>query len=136
MVKEIVRDQLLLAQKCAPATEEDAAAAQDLLDTFEAHSTECVGLAANMIGVLKRIIVFENEGAHTLMYNPVIVKKDGAYTAKEGCLSLDGQRSARRWKTIKVQYRNESFELRFKSFSGFTAQIIQHEIDHCQGIII
>lgn len=136
MVQEIMKDETFLAQRAEPATQEDLDVAQDLLDTLIAHKEGCVGMAANMIGVNKRIIVFDNEGSYMLMFNPEIVKKSGAYTAEEGCLSLSGTRKAKRWKSIKVQYQNEKLQTRFKTFSGWTAQIIQHEIDHCEGILI
>lgn len=136
MVREIMKDETFLAQKAEPATQEDLDVAQDLLDTLMAHKEGCVGMAANMIGANRRIIVFDNEGSYMLMFNPKIVKKSGAYTAEEGCLSLTGTRKAKRWKSIKVQYQNEKFQTRFKTFSGWTAQIIQHEIDHCEGILI
>ena len=136
MVKDIVHDPIFLAQKSAPATQEDMQTAQDLLDTLEANRAGCVGMAANMIGVLKRIIVFDDNGKYTLMFNPVIIKKSSPYQAEEGCLSLEGTRMTKRWKSIKVQYQNEKFQTRIKTFTDFTAQIIQHEIDHCDGIII
>ena len=136
MVREIMRDETFLSQKAEPATLEDLPVAQDLLDTLTAHKDGCVGMAANMIGVRKRIIVFDNEGAYMVMFNPEIVKKSGPYEAEEGCLSLAGTRKARRWQTIKVRWQNEKFQERFKAFTGWTAQIIQHEIDHCEGIII
>lgn len=136
MVREILKDQLFLAQKAEPAAPADLPAAEDLLDTLEAHKDGCVGMAANMIGVNKRIIAFDNEGAYMVMFNPEIVKKSGPYQAEEGCLSLTGTRKARRWRSIKVQYQNEQFQTRFKTFTGWTAQIIQHEIDHCEGIVI
>ena len=136
MVCEIMHDETFLAQKAEPATLEDLPIAQNLLDTLTAHKDGCVGMAANMIGVNKRIIVFDNEGTYMVMFNPEIVKKSGPYQAEEGCLSLPGTRKAKRWKSIKVQYQNEKFQNRFKTFTGWTAQIIQHEIDHCEGIII
>ena len=136
MVREIMRDEAFLSQKAEPASLEDLPAAQDLLDTLTAHKTGCVGMAANMIGVNKRIIIFDNEGKYMVMFNPEIVKKSGPYEAEEGCLSLTGTRKAKRWKSIKVQYQNEQFQTRFKTFTGWTAQIIQHEIDHCEGILI
>ena len=136
MVREIMKDTLFLAQKSSPAAAEDLPVAADLLETLEAHKESCVGMAANMIGVSKRIIVFDNEGVFMVMFNPEIIKKSGPYEAEEGCLSLSGTRKTKRWKSIKVQYQNEKFQTRFKSFSGWTAQIIQHEIDHCEGIII
>ena len=136
MVREIMRDEAFLSQKAEPATQDDLNIAQDLLDTLTAHKTGCVGMAANMIGVCKRIIVFDNEGKYMVMFNPEIIKKSGSYEAEEGCLSLTGTRKAKRWKSIKVQYQNEQFQPRFKTFTGWTAQIIQHEIDHCEGVLI
>lgn len=136
MIREIIRDESFLAQKAEPATAEDLPVAQDLLDTLEANKERCVGMAANMIGINKRIIVFDNEGTYMVMFNPEIVKQSGPYKTEEGCLSLDGTRPAKRWKSIKVRYQNGEFQERFKTFSGWTAQIIQHEMDHCEGIII
>ena len=136
MVREIMRDESFLALPSAEATPEDLELARDLLETLIAHKDGCVGMAANMIGVSKRIIAFENGDEYMLMFNPVIEKKSGPYTAEEGCLSLEGRRSTKRYKNIKLRYYNEAFQLRYKSFSGWTAQIIQHEIDHCDGIII
>ena len=136
MIREIMRDESFLAQRAEPATPEDLPVAQDLLDTLEVNKECCVGMAANMIGVNKRIIVFDNEGAYMVMFNPEIIKRSGPYRAEEGCLSLDGTRPAKRWQSIKVRYQNEKFQERFKTFTGWTAQIIQHEVDHCEGIII
>ena len=136
MVREIMRDEAFLSQKAEPATLEDLPAAQDLLDTLTARKDGCVGMAANMIGVNKRIIAFDNEGKYMVMFNPEIIKKSGPYEAEEGCLSLTGTRKAKRWQSIKVQYQNEQFQTRFKTFTGWTAQIIQHEIDHCEGVLI
>ena len=136
MVREIMQDEAFLSQKAEPATLEDLAVAQDLLDTLTAHKDGCVGMAANMIGVCKRIIVFDNEGKYMVMFNPEIIRKSGPYEAEEGCLSLTGTRKAKRWQSIKVQYQNEQFQTRFKTFTGWTAQIIQHEIDHCEGVLI
>ena len=136
MVREIMQDEAFLSQKAEPATLEDLAVAQDLLDTLAAHKDGCVGMAANMIGVCKRIIVFDNEGKYMVMLNPEIIKKSGPYETEEDCLSLTGTRKASRWKSIKVQYQNEKFQIRFKTFTGWTAQIIQHEIDHCEGVLI
>ena len=136
MVREIMRDEVFLSQKAEPATPEDLPIAQDLLDTLAAHKDGCVGMAANMIGVSKRIIAFDNEGKYMVMFNPEIIKKSSLYEAEEGCLSLTGTRRARRWQSIKVQYQNEQFQTRFKAFTGWTAQIIQHEIDHCEGVLI
>ena len=136
MIREICKDVEFLAQKAEPALPEDLPIAADLLETLEHHRDGCVGMAANMIGVNKRIIAFENEDAYLVMFNPEIVKKSGPYDAEEGCLSLTGTGPARRWKTIKVRWQNEKFQQRLKTFTGWTAQIIQHEIDHCEGIII
>ena len=136
MVCEICRDEAFLAEKAEPASAEDLGTARDLLDTMIAHKDGCVGMAANMIGVNKRIIAFDNEGEYTVMLNPVIVKKSGAYEAEEGCLSLTGMRKAKRFKSIKVQWQNEKLQTRLKTFTGWTAEIIQHEIDHCEGILI
>ena len=136
MVREIMKDQFFLSMKSAPATMDDLEIARDLLETLEANAAGCVGMAANMIGVSKRIIAFDNEGTYMVMFNPEIVKQDGPYNAEEGCLSLPGVRSAKRYRSIKVKYQNEAFQTRFKTFTGWTAQIIQHEIDHCNGILI
>ena len=136
MIRDICKDELFLARKAAPASPEDLSIAQDLLETLIAHKDGCVGMAANMIGVNKRIIAFDNEGTYMVMVNPQIVKQSGGYEAEEGCLSLTGTRKTRRWQSIKVQYQNEKFQTRLKTFTGWTAQIIQHEIDHCEGIII
>mgnify|MGYP004560677675 FL=1 len=136
MVREICRDETFLAQQAEPATPEDIDVARDLLDTLEAHKDGCVGMAANMIGVNKRIIAFENDGKYTVMFNPVIVKKADPYEAEEGCLSLVGTRRVKRWRSVRVQWKNEKFQTRIKTFTCFTAEIIQHEIDHCDGIVI
>ena len=136
MIREICRDETFLAQKAAPATADDLATAQDLLDTLIAHKDGCVGMAANMIGVCKRIIAFDNEGTYMVMFNPVIVRQSGPYEAQEGCLSLSSVRKTKRFQTIKVQWQNEQFQTRLKTFTGWTAEIIQHEIDHCEGILI
>lgn len=136
MIREIIHDPVFLALKSIPATEADLAVAKDLLDTLEAHKNECVGMGANMIGERKRIIVFDNEGTPMLMLNPEIIRKSGSYETEEGCLSLTGKRKTTRWKNIKVQYQDTQLRTRLKTFSGWTAQIIQHEIDHCDGILI
>ena len=138
MIQPIMKDEFFLVQKSVPAVncEEDIQVARDLLETLEAHKEGCVGMAANMIGVSKRIIAFDNEGTYMVMFNPEIVKSSDRYETEEGCLSLTGIRKTKRWKSIKVQYQNEQFQTRFKTFTGWTAQIIQHEIDHCNGIII
>ena len=136
MVREIMKDVFFLSQKSTPATPEDLPVAQDLLDTLAAHREGCVGMAANMIGVSKRIIVFDNNGTDMVMFNPEIVKRSEPYETEEGCLSLTGVRKTKRWRSIKVQYQNESFQTRLKTYTDWTAQIIQHEIDHCDGIVI
>ena len=123
MIREIMRDESFLAQKAEPATRSDLPVAKYLLDTLEANKDRCVGMAANMIGINKRIIVFDNEGTYTVMFNPEIIKRSGPYQAEEGCLSLEGTRPARRWQSIKVRYQNEKFQERFKTFTGWTAQI-------------
>ena len=136
MVKELIHDPIFLGIRSEPATREDLQTARDLLDTLTEHRDECVGMAANMIGVCRRIIVFDNEGAYMTMFNPEIIKRDGAYETEEGCLSLTGTRKTKRFQTIKVQWQNEKFQTRIKTFTGWTAEILQHEIDHCDGILI
>ena len=136
MVRPIMKDEAFLAIPSEPATKDDLQVAQDLLDTLTAHAEGCVGMAANMIGVSKRIIVFDNEGTYMVMFNPEIVKASDRYETEEGCLSLVGRRTTKRYKSIKVKYQTEDFQTRFKTYTGWTAQIIQHEIDHCNGIII
>ena len=137
MIKEIVHDPILLARKSVPATRDDLQTAQDLLDTLAAHKDSCVGMAANMIGVCRRIIVFDNDGTYITMLNPEIVRQSEVYETEEGCLSLlGGPRKTKRYRKIKVQYQTLDFQNRLKTFSGWTAQIIQHEIDHCNGILI
>ena len=136
MVRPIMKDTEFLALPSEEALPEDLSVAADLLDTLREHAAGCVGMAANLIGVRKRIIAFDNAGTYLVMFNPVIIKKSGAYDAEEGCLSLTGVRKTRRFSSIKVQYQNEKFQLRFKTFTGYPAQIIQHEVDHCDGIII
>lgn len=136
MVREIMKDPVFLAQPSVAATREDAEVAQDLLDTLTAHADGCVGMAANMIGVAKRIIAFDNEGSYMVMFNPEIIKQSERYETEEGCLSLSGVRKTKRWRSVKVKYQNEQFQERIKTFTGWTAQIIQHEIDHCNGVLI
>ena len=136
MVCELMRDEDFLKQVSEPATRADIPVADDLLETLIAHKDGCVGMAANMIGVNKRIIAFDNIGTYMVMFNPVIVKKSAPYDAEEGCLSLTGTRKTKRYQTIKVQWQNEQFQTRIKTFTGWAAQIIQHEIDHCEGILI
>ena len=137
MVKEVVHDPILLGIQSEPATKEDLQVAQDLLDTLIANKDACVGMAANMIGVHKRIIVVDNDGTYLTMFNPVILKMAEPYDTQEGCLSLlGGPRPCKRYKSIKVQWQNAQFQTRIKTFTGWTAQIIQHEIDHCNGVLI
>ena len=136
MIQKICKDEKFLAQKAEQATPDDIQTATDLLETLEAHKDGCVGMAANMIGEVKRIIAFDNEGAYLAMLNPEIVSRAGAYETEEGCLSLAGTRPATRYRTIKVSYQDLAMKPRVKTFTGFTAQIIQHEIDHCRGILI
>ena len=137
MVRELMHDPIFLAQKSVPATAEDLEVAQDLLDTLTFHKEGCVGMAANMIGVTKRIIVFDNEGEYMTMLNPVILKGNDLYETEEGCLSLlGGPRKCKRYKKIKVQYQTLQMQTRIKTFTGWTAQIIQHEVDHCNGVLI
>ena len=137
MVKELMHDPIFLAKKAEPATKEDLDVARDLMDTLVFHRETCVGMAANMIGVCKRIIAFANGSGYMLMLNPEIVKASGEYATEESCLSLlGGPRKTRRYEKIKVQYQNEQLQTRLKTFEGWTAQIIQHEIDHCNGILI
>ena len=137
MVKELIHDPIFLAGKSSAASKEDLQTARDLLDTLTAHKEGCVGMAANMIGVHKRIIVFDNEGTYMTMLNPEILKKSGPYDTEEGCLSLlGGPRPCKRYKTIKVRWQTVDFQTRIKTFTGWPAQIIQHEVDHCDGILI
>ena len=136
MIKPIVTSQLMLRMPSEDATPADAPIAQDLVDTLRAHADECVGVAANMIGVRKRIIAVMDGSMPIVMYNPQIISSNGEYTAVESCLSLTGERSATRFRSIEVNYLDEGFRPRTKHFCGFTAQIIQHEIDHCNGIVI
>ena len=137
MVKELMHDPIFLSLKSELATKDDLPVAQDLLDTLTAHKDGCVGMAANMIGAKKRIICFDNEGTYMTMFNPQILKKSGPYDTEEGCLSLLGRpRKCKRYQTIKVQWQTAEMQTRIKTFTGFPAQIIQHEIDHCDGILI
>ena len=148
MIKELMHDPIFFAGKSEVATKEDLQVAQDLLETLMAHRESCVGMAANMIGVRKRIIAFLDESGraptrassaskYMVMFNPEIIKKDGAYDTEEGCLSLlGGPRKCKRYKTIKVQYQTLEMQTRTKNFTGWTAQIIQHEVDHCNGVLI
>ena len=137
MVKELVHDPILLARKSVPATKDDLAVAEDLLDTLTAHKETCVGMAANMIGVCKNIIAFDNGGEFMLMLNPELLKGENSYDTEEGCLSLlGGPRKTKRFQKIKVRWQTPELQTRIKTFTGWTAQIIQHEIDHCNGVLI
>ena len=137
MVKELMHDPIFLSLKSEVATKDDLQVAEDLLDTLIAHKDGCVGMAANMIGTRKRIIAFDNEGTYMVMFNPEIIKKSEPYETEEGCLSLlGGPRKCKRYKTIKVQWQTSEMQTRIKTFTGFPAQIIQHEVDHCDGILI
>ena len=136
MIKPIVKDPLFLSLKSEQATIEDASVGTDLMQTLMAHKDECVGMAANMIGVLKRVIVFSNEGMPMLMYNPEIIAKSGEYETEEGCLSLQGERHTKRFENITVKFQDAGFNNRVAKFDGFVAQVIQHEIDHCNGVLI
>lgn len=137
MVRELVHDPILLARKSVPATREDLDVLRDLMDTLLHHREGCVGMAANMIGQTKRIIVFQDGNTYASMLNPEILKAEGPYETEEGCLSLlGGPRKCRRWQKIKVRWQTENFQTRIRNFEGWTAQIIQHEIDHCNGILI
>ena len=136
MIRNICKDELFLARKSELATPEDLPVAHDLLETLIAHQDGCVGMAANMIGVNKAIIVFDNDGTPLEMFNPVILYRKGLYLAEEGCLSLQGQRKTKRHRTIKVQWQDRTMQTHVKNFTGWTAQIIQHEVDHCNGILV
>lgn len=137
MIKELVHDPLILGRKSESATKEDLFIAEDLLDTLKAHHETCVGMAANMIGVHKRIIAFNDNGSYMTMFNPEILRSSEPYETEESCLSLlGGPRKCKRFHSIKVQWQTADFQLRIKTFTGWTAQIIQHEIDHCNGILI
>ena len=137
MVKELMHDPIFLSLKSEVATKGDIQVAEDLLDTLTANKDGCVGMAANMIGVRKRIIAFNNEGTYMVMFNPEIIKKSEPYETEEGCLSLlGGPRKCKRYKSIKVQWQTTEMQVRIKTFTGFSAQIIQHEVDHCDGVLI
>ncbi len=141
MIKELMHDPIFLAGKSEPATKEDLRLANDLLETLMAHKESCVGMAANMIGVRKRVIAFLDESGraptYTVMLNPEIIKRDGVYDTEEGCLSLlGGPCKCKRYKSIKVQYQTTEMQTRIKTYIGRTAQIVQHEVDHCNGILI
>ena len=137
MVRELIHDPILLSRKSREAAAADLPIAADLLETLAAHKQTCVGMAANMIGEFVRIIAFDCDGKYMVMLNPEIIKAEGAYETEEGCLSLlGGPRKTKRFQKIKVRYQTESLQVRLKTFTGWTAQIIQHEIDHCQGILI
>ena len=136
MMREIVRDEFFLRIPSRDATPDDIPVADDLMETLRANADRCVGMAANMIGKGVRIIAFNDNGKYMEMFNPVILKAEGAFEAEEGCLCLDGVRKAKRYRSIKVQWQTRDLKLRVRTFTGFTAQIIQHEMDHLKGIII
>lgn len=136
MVREIVRDVIFLGQKSTDATIADIKTAMDLVDTLEANRNACVGMAANMIGVKKRIIAINDNGFTKLMINPTITAKSSKFETEEGCLSLSGVRPTIRYKNITVKYLDMNFKEHTEKFNGWTAQIIQHEVDHCDGIVI
>ena len=136
MIRPIEKDPFFLGRKSRQATAEDLPIVRDLLETLAAHREGCVGMAANMIGQAVRIIAFDNEGSCMAMLNPEIIKCSEPYEAEEGCLSLPGVRKTKRYRSIKVRYQNEQMQTRLKTCTGWTAQIIQHEIDHCNGILI
>ena len=136
MVRPIVRDPIFLGRKSRDASAEDLPVAQDLTDTLAEHRDRCVGMAANMIGQAVRIIAFEDGGKYSVMFNPEIIRASDPYETEEGCLSLEGVRKTKRYRSIKVRYQNEQMQTRIKTYTGWTAQIIQHEIDHCSGILI
>ena len=137
MIKNICKDEKILSLVSVDATIDDISIGYDLLDTINFHKNGCVGMAANMIGVLKRILVYEDiDKKYKLMFNPTIISYSGEYIVEEGCLSLDGLRKTKRYMKIKVEYYNEKFQKRLKTFTGFVAEIIQHQIDHMNGIII
>ena len=137
MIRPLVHDPLLLARKSVPATKDDLETARDLMDTLVSHKDACVGMAANMIGITKRIIAFDCEGTYMVMLNPELISSSGEYETEESCLSLlGGPRKTKRFQKIKVRWQTEALQTRIKTFTGWTAQIIQHEIDHCNGILI
>lgn len=136
MIRPIMKDQFFLSRPSQKAGPEDIAVGLDLMDTLRFHRDGCVGMAANMIGIAKRVIIFDHDGVDTVMFNPEIIWKKDAYETQEGCLSLDGVRKTTRYRSIRVKYRDMQFKQRIETYSGWTAQIIQHEIDHCNGIII
>ena len=136
MIRPIVRDIIFLGQRSEEATKQDLSVGQDLQDTLKANQDRCVGMAANMIGEKKRIIIVNMGFVNMVMYNPVIIKKDSPYETEEGCLSLDGVRETTRYQNIEVEYLDGSWKKHLQKYSGWTAQIIQHEVDHLNGIII
>lgn len=137
MIRQLMHDPIFLAKKSVPATAEDLQVAQDLMDTLLHHKETCVGMAANMIGEHKCIIAFWDGKDHVVMFNPEIILSSGEYEAEEGCLSLSGgPRKAKRYQKIKLRYQTKDFQIRLETYTGWTAQIIQHEIDHCNGVLI
>lgn len=136
MIKAVIHDPIFLARPSTPAERSDVSVADDLMDTLKANAEHCVGMAANMIGELKCIIVFNDNGVYSEMLNPEIIARSGRYEAEEGCLSITGQRKCVRYKTVKIRWQTREFQTRVKNFSGYTAEIIQHEVDHCSGLLI
>lgn len=136
MIKDIVKDQFFLSQKSSEVSHEDLHIIEDLKDTLTFHREHCVGMAANMIGYQKRMMIVNDEGQFLILINPSLVQKQGSYQTQEGCLSLEGVRDTKRYQKIKVDYFDENMKHRIKTFTGYTAQIIQHELDHFEGILI
>ena len=136
VIRPIVRDVLFLSRRSEPAAPQDRAVGRDLQDTLQANRERCVGMAANMIGVNKRVIIVNVGFMNVVMYNPVMLAKDTPYEAEEGCLSLDGVRKTTRWQNIEIEYLDAAWKSRRQRFSGWTAQIVQHEMDHLEGIVI
>ena len=138
MIRPIMHSRIVLQRPAESAVPADVPLGQDLLDTLAAHADECAGMAANMVGVSKAVIVFHDEGRgqDVLMFNPRITRKTGPYETVEGCLSLPGQRTVTRYRRITVEFDDESFRHRTARYEGYTAQIIQHEVDHCAGVLI
>ena len=136
MIKDIVKDQFILSQKSTSFTEDDLYMIQDLKDTLAFHHEHCVGMAGNMIGYLKRIMIVNDNGKYLILINPKIISQKDIYKTQEGCLSLDGQRETKRYHKIKLEYLDENMKRKLKTFTGYTAQIIQHELDHFEGVII
>ena len=136
MIRSIVHDPAFLSRPSQPVEQEDSFLAQDLMDTLTVHRASCVGMAANMIGFSKRAIIFDNNGKYTVLFNPVIIRCADPYETTEGCLSIPGTKTVTRYRSIRLEYDTTDFQHRQKTFTGRTAQINQHEIDHCNGILI